>query len=298
MTKEQIITEVKAMELHESIEPYPPPVDQLLTLGPPSQVADRAELVLTSAPLTAEHIPELIRMVEDPALNRQDADEPEFYAPIHAWSALAHLKATEAIDALVRALDRRQQWDEPDEWSTESMPRVFAALGPGSMPPLLEKLSDPDTHPETAFVLPEFIRKIHKAHPQTRQSAIDGLISALQTFEQRTPESNSAIVAALLELEATEAVPLLRRVFHAGAVDRQSVGDWSDVRRDLNIERLPDDPPERKPGESLWKGSPMEKIAAALQKLPPSREGTPTENRSAKSYRKEAKKRKKQNRRC
>jgi hypothetical protein len=85
------------------------------------------------------------------------------------------------------------------------------------------------------------------------------------------------------------------------------VGDWSDVRRELHLERLPDDPPERKPGESLWNpNSPIAKLSRLMKaetlwkatesSAPPS--AAPTAKHTAKWHRQQAKKRKQQTRRC
>ena len=48
----------------------------------------------------------------------------------------------------------------------------------------------------------------------------------------------------LLELNAIEAVPVIREAFRADGIDETIAGDWGDVRRELKIERQPDDPPE------------------------------------------------------
>ncbi len=80
---------------------YSEPVSQLLQIGFPEtdQWPDYLAKGLTSA-----DIPELIRLVQDEDLRWAEAPEgveepPEWYAQIHAWRALAQLKAERAIPA-------------------------------------------------------------------------------------------------------------------------------------------------------------------------------------------------------
>ena len=112
---------------------------------------------------------------------------------------------------------------------------------------------------------------------------------------------------ALLDLKAVEAVPLLRRIFHAKAVSQDMVGDWREVRRELNLEREPDDPPERGPGESVHDpDSPIGQLARRLKleekwKTVDARPANPPSapvKRAGKWHRKQARKHKRQTRRC
>ena len=63
---------------------YSQVVEPLLTLGRPVgyEPSDWNRSVVSG--MTHEHVPELIRMLDDPALNAETAEEPQSYAPIHA----------------------------------------------------------------------------------------------------------------------------------------------------------------------------------------------------------------------
>src|SRR5512145_3179096 len=107
---------------------YTEPVSKLLGLGFPTDPwQDYLALGLTSA-----EIPELIRLVEDhdlrilepPADLGDDEDLPEWYAQIHAWRALAQLKAEAAIPAILGTL--WQIDEEEDDWIGEDAEEVFA----------------------------------------------------------------------------------------------------------------------------------------------------------------------------
>lgn len=81
---------------------YQPPVSKLLTYG------DLNKMKLKSWPnyvirlgFTAEHIPELLRMISDRVLWEADSDSLEVWATAHAWRTLAQLGAIELIDPLM-----------------------------------------------------------------------------------------------------------------------------------------------------------------------------------------------------
>jgi hypothetical protein len=64
---------------------YKQPVDQLLCLG---DARDRREWPdYLGLGLDFQHVPDLIRMATDPALNDAPFDSPDVWAPAHAWRA-------------------------------------------------------------------------------------------------------------------------------------------------------------------------------------------------------------------
>src|SRR5207249_5721440 len=109
---------------------YSPPVDRLLTLGRPEGAERRDWPGYTSHGIGPDDVPQLSRMLRDPRLNDESAAEPEFWAPVHAWRALSQLQALGAIEAMLDALDRRQRWNDYDDWSFEELREVFEHFGP------------------------------------------------------------------------------------------------------------------------------------------------------------------------
>jgi hypothetical protein len=286
-------------------------VDQLLTLGRPVgyEPADWHRSVVSG--MTREHVPDLVRLLDDPSLNGETTEEPQAYAPIHAWRAIGDFKAVEAVPALIRCLEVRQRWENFDDWSIEEIPKVLVDMGPDAIAPMVDAMQKPTTEPHSAGVLAEALAKIAKAHPEQRENIVARLIEIGERFADRAHDANDGFVVALLDLKALEAAPLLRRMFHARAVNLEVVGDWGDARRELHLERLPDDPPERKPGESLWNpDSPGGQLAKLARKLklegkwkaidalvdPPA--AAPAAKHTAQWHRQQAKKRKQQTRRC
>ena len=76
-------------------ENYTHPASQLLTLG---ETPIHASRNYPKIGLTREHIPDLIRLVEDKELRNLPWDEkgnvpPQVYAQVHAWRVLAQLGA-------------------------------------------------------------------------------------------------------------------------------------------------------------------------------------------------------------
>ena len=109
---------------------WPTVLERLLALGRPQgyETADWRHSVV--AGMTRGHVPNLIGMLDDPSLNDESADEPRRYAAVHAWRALGHFKAVEAVEPLIRCLEVRQRWKDFDDWSIEEVPKVLCALVP------------------------------------------------------------------------------------------------------------------------------------------------------------------------
>ena len=90
---------------------YTSPVSQLLELGECDWSSRRDWLNYASLGINSGHISELIQI----ATGQQylDASEDEnYWAPVHAWRALAQLKAVEAVEPLVGLLYRIEEKDD------------------------------------------------------------------------------------------------------------------------------------------------------------------------------------------
>jgi PBS lyase HEAT-like repeat-containing protein len=125
------------MEKERNIR-YQPPVGRLLTYGESDRIRlddwpDYRELGIGP-----EHVPDLIQMATDEALNEADAESTEVWAPLHAWRALGQLRAVEAVEPLLELFDRL----EDDDWVHEELPVVFGLIGPAALPALAAYLAD------------------------------------------------------------------------------------------------------------------------------------------------------------
>src|ERR1700687_2750327 len=117
---------------------YAAPLDRLLTLGKAWGSNPWPDYLALG--LGPEHIPELIRMATDPALNEDDSESPEVWAPGHAWRALGQVPAADAAAPLVQLFQRIDE--NQDDFVGEDLPRAFGLLGPAAIPALMAYLSD------------------------------------------------------------------------------------------------------------------------------------------------------------
>src|SRR5262249_34988642 len=121
---------------------YPPPLDALLTLGSPDELAGFQKwedyLALGFEP---EHVPDLIRMATDPdLLEPKDPNTAAVWAPVHAWRLLGLSRAEAAVEPLLEVLKKEEEQNA--DWATADIPEVFARIGPAILPHLAAFLAD------------------------------------------------------------------------------------------------------------------------------------------------------------
>ena len=209
--------------------PYPEIFATLLALGEAewNEYEDYLDLGFTQ-----EHIPDLIRIATDRRLI-VEAEEPEFWAPIHAWRALAQLDAKEAIEPLIRNYNFYEVADS--DWLSDDLPNAFVKLGPDCIPALAMYLIDTrhDTSPRMS--VGETIKRIAEEYPDASNQAKGILLSALELFEENEDDLNGALMGDLLDLKAVEAMPVIRRAFDADAIDITIAGDLEDAEIELGF---------------------------------------------------------------
>jgi hypothetical protein len=215
---------------------YPPPVDQLLTLGDPD-VGDEW-LDYLALGLGEAHVPALVELIQDPALDwpawKEGDDEAPFWAPVHAWCALGQLRAPEAAEPLVRVLLR----DDDDDWAPGTIPVALAMIGPAALRPIRDALPAAAREPDPSWKvgrLGEALVKIAQAHPEARDEAVALLTRQLRVWPEQDAELNAFLIADLMDLQAVEAAPVMQEAFEGDAVDEAVVGDWEEVQVDLGL---------------------------------------------------------------
>ena len=211
---------------------YSAPVAQLLSLGEPDL---EDWLNYESLGLQAEHIPELIRLVDDHALRWESPeDDPVIYAAVHAWRALGQLKAEAAAPALVGLLEGVDtQWDEA---ASEELPEVFGRLGPACIPSLAEYLAKP--YQENfwgAVTAAEALVKIGELYPETKPECIQAISQQLEYYLENDATLNGFTISHLATLKASQAGALVERAFAAGKVDEGVMGDWEDYQVEVGL---------------------------------------------------------------
>ncbi len=222
---------------------YRPPVDKLLTYGDGREVGrnlkDWSEyLELGIGP---EHIPDLIRMTTDAELRWANSDSLEVWAPIHAWRALGQLRAEAAIEPLLSLFEEA----EDDDWVMEELPEVYGMIGPAAIPAITAYIAD-ESHPEWPRIIAmSSLEKIGTMHPDARDECITALTRELGLFDENDPEFNAWIIHDLVELKATEALPIIKRAFAADCVDESIEGDWDEVQVLLGLKSREEVPQRR-----------------------------------------------------
>jgi len=234
---------------------YRPPVNQLLTLGRAKMHGTGVDYAKLG--IGREHVVELIRMATDETLNSGPSDSKLVWAPIHAWWALAQLRAEEAVVPLLSLLPRIHA--NNDDWVGEDMPRVLAAIGPAAIEPVTVYLAD-TTHDDWARVAAAItLGRVGQAHPETRAACVARLTAQLERFAEQSEHLNAFLISPLLDLRSVEAAPLMERAFAAERVDETVAGDWEDIQIELGLKTKREHP--RKPNELTKLG---EQLRSAL----------------------------------
>jgi HEAT repeat protein len=210
---------------------YAPPVSELLSLGDPRQ--HQGWVDYPALGLTEEHVPELIRMVQDEDLHWADGESDEVWAPLHAWRALGALRAEAAIEPLVALLTRIDEYD--DDWVMEDLPDAFERIGEAAVPALAIFLADDRYGLWARVTAASSLGKIGQAHPKAREVCIAALNTQLAHFNTMDEEINGFIVNALVDLKAVEAAPVMEQAFAADKVDISILGDWEDAQIALGL---------------------------------------------------------------
>ncbi len=179
-----------------------------------------------------EHIPDLIRMATDPYLIIE-AEEPQFWAPIHAWRALAQLEAKQAIERLVGNFNFFEAADS--DWLNDDLPRALVKLGADCIPALAMYLIDTRHELISRMSVGETLKDIAVQFPDVREQVKGILLSALELYEKNDEELNGSLLSDLLDLKAVEAMPVIRRAFSANAIDITIAGDLEDAEIEFGL---------------------------------------------------------------
>ena len=150
----------------------------------------------------------------------------------HARVARVRTIAAEA--AVVPILGFLDSIDDDDVADIE-IPDVFAMIGPAAIPHIAAYLSDRRHQGWSAATAINGITTIVKRHPESRDMGIGILISRLQPHKDETPTTSGIAVAALIDLNAIEAIDPIREAFGRDAVDISIAGDIEDVEIELGL---------------------------------------------------------------
>jgi hypothetical protein len=169
---------------------YTQPVDQLLRLG---DARDRREWPdYLSLGVDFQHVPDLIRMATDPALNDAHSGSPEVWAPAHAWRTLAQLHAAEAAEPLTQLF--RRMHENYDDFVGEDLPQAFGVLGPAAIPALAAYLANSRNHPLACGAAAHSLKEIGMGHSEARGACVAALADQLGRYAEQDPALNGFLI--------------------------------------------------------------------------------------------------------
>jgi len=180
-----------------------------------------------------EHIPALIRMACDMALHTADSNRPEIWAPVHAWRALAQLRAEEAIEPLLEFA----KIDLDDDAVSEEFATVFGMIGPAVISPIAAFLGDRSVAWMPASIASSGLTQVVRRHPECRDECVTILVSLLERAADTDPTANGFAISSLLDMAAVETIDTIREAFRLNAVDISIAGDLEDVEIELGLRR-------------------------------------------------------------
>lgn len=205
---------------------YEGTVVRLLTYGQPSRTDVGGRWPdYTALGFAQSDVPNLIAMAQDEVLNQAPGDNPEVWAPLHAWRALGQLGATSATQPLLSLMEQLQH----DDWAIRELPDVFAMLGPATLHDLQTFLADSRRDDLARVSAAEAIKRVGLRHEGTRDTCAFIIQHQLTHHQCQQPHVNGFLVADLIHLNATEAIETIREAFRQNNVDVSIIGDAEEV---------------------------------------------------------------------
>lgn len=252
--------------------PLADPVSRLLEIGEPQAhrggmgLGDDATWPDYAARfgIGIEHVDDLIHLACDAALNASSERSAEVWGPLHAWRALGQLRAATATVPLL-ALAQAQ---EIDDWIGAELPTVFGMIGEAAIRPIADFIADPATSRSAGGTAMDGLTEIAQQHPECRADCIAVIEQTLRRRDDEDIDINASAVAAVLELEAVEAIEAVRDAFRRDAVDLSMAGDIEDVEIHLGLREHRETPRPRL-------RSPHLETLQRLRSLAPARTATP-----------------------
>lgn len=259
---------------------YPPPVDRLLTLGDPQHLDTPVErpplpaaversladekhvpMPFLSARwpdyrlygLGPEHVPDLLRLMADEELLHDENDaNAAVWGPLHAWRALGQLRAAEATEPLISLF---ATLDALDYFQME-VPDVLGLIGPPALPMLTAYLQNTGHAIGPRITAAGSLSVLGRMHPELRDACIAALIQPIEASRTAAAtvtdddlddlrEFNGFLLVDLMDLEATETLPVIRQAMAAGLIDESVAGDREDIEIGFGVREQRDTPRPR-----------------------------------------------------
>lgn len=216
---------------------YTDPVAKLLTLGNKYDLKVAWPNYLKMG-FTHEHIPELIRLVQDFELanlpwgeNEQESDA--VYGQMHAWRTLTQLQAIEAIPTMLGLLRTIDTYD--DDAIAREIPPALGKLGESALLPVSDLLHDHSASDSARMNAAISLAEIGKKHPKLRRVCVQALVTALAEYRNTDADINSFVILALAILRSQEAALLVEKVIREGCSVNDFSGDYQEYKMNIGL---------------------------------------------------------------
>jgi hypothetical protein len=157
---------------------------------------------------------------------------------MHAWRALAELRDPAVVPILLAMMDESGD-DEWDDMIFDDFRDAISRVGRPALEPLIAYLKESTTKGSPVVAVADALADIAKAYPETQAAAQEAIVSGLAQWRDRPRDANAGLVAAAIELQIRDAMPVIREAMTAGAVDEMLVGTVEWVAFDLGLRDRP-----------------------------------------------------------
>jgi len=234
---DKIATQILHLGLSMETFTYTSPVAKLLTLGSKHDLKVAWPNYLKMG-FTHEHIPELIRLVQDFELANLPWDENEqesaaVYGQMHAWRTLTQLQAIEAIPVMLNLFHSLD--DNFDDYISTEVPRALGILGEAALTPSYELLKDQVRSTTARIHAASTLAEIGRRHPGLRRTCVRLFIDALVEYKNNDAGVNSFIILGLATLKSQEAALLVEKVIREGLSDTCFSGSYRTYQASLGL---------------------------------------------------------------
>lgn len=185
--------------------------------------------------LSAEDVPELMRMAVDPEFGHTRLEDARG-APVWAWYLLGELNPPGAIPLLVGLLAPE---GVDNGWASVVVPEVLSGLGRAAVPELAAVLRDERKKPLTRWQAAESLTRIGMDHPEFRAEVVAVIAGQLELYATQDETMNAMLVADLLDLRAVESAAVIEKAFAVERVAECVAGDWDSVQIELGFKARP-----------------------------------------------------------
>ncbi|MEI7643731.1 MAG: hypothetical protein WCJ55_05400 [Chloroflexales bacterium] len=128
-----------------------------------------------------------------------------------------------------------------DDWLRQELPELFGHVGQAALAPLQAYLADRSRSAWGHSLVARALGAVAQQHPELHDAVVPILSDVLRHAEQYDELACTSAMDSLVEIEAVEALPVIRHAFALDKIDPMVRGDWGDILDQLGADTEPDD---------------------------------------------------------